>query len=52
MLVVQPSVILAGQPLGVFYGNYFERDANQVIYHWMRVEGRLLQLITLQQKFY
>lgn len=22
-----PSVILAGQPLGVFYGNYFERDA-------------------------
>lgn len=22
------SVILAGQPLGVFYGNYFERDAN------------------------
>ncbi len=23
-----PSVILAGQPLGVFYGNYFERDAS------------------------
>ncbi|WP_109698958.1 SusC/RagA family TonB-linked outer membrane protein [Chitinophaga deserti] len=23
-----PSVILAGQPIGVFYGNYFERDAN------------------------
>ncbi len=22
-----PSVILAGEPLGVFYGNYFERDA-------------------------
>ncbi len=23
-----PSVILAGQPVGVFYGNYFERDGN------------------------
>lgn len=23
-----PSVILAGSPLGAFYGNYFERDAN------------------------
>jgi TonB-linked SusC/RagA family outer membrane protein len=23
-----PSVILAGQPLGVFFGNYFERDAS------------------------
>ncbi|WP_346316876.1 SusC/RagA family TonB-linked outer membrane protein [Chitinophaga sp. YIM B06452] len=23
-----PSVILAGEPIGVFYGNYFERDAN------------------------
>ncbi|WP_298716204.1 SusC/RagA family TonB-linked outer membrane protein, partial [Chitinophaga sp.] len=23
-----PSVILAGEPVGVFYGNYFERDAN------------------------
>jgi TonB-linked SusC/RagA family outer membrane protein len=25
---VAPSVILAGQPLGVFYGNYFERDGD------------------------
>ncbi|WP_341842320.1 SusC/RagA family TonB-linked outer membrane protein [Chitinophaga caseinilytica] len=23
-----PSVILAGEPIGVFYGNYFERDEN------------------------